>query len=205
MQAPSNEAFTTEPVRGTSAGASYDHMFIRLRASTGVALLSLVAMFGCSQKPVEPPRSGVQPGTQETASARQRQGTSEEEVNRQAVAANDGPIDALFKENAGRVLSNALEWAGRNPKTLRGGSTLGAMLTSLSDAGAQRIIVLTNWPSCDYLIILTLPSETAARQKVFASDERLREVSGMEKTRDFGQKYLGYRFFNSMFKPTTAN
>ena len=68
------------------------------------------------------------------------------------------------------------------------------MLTSLFEAGAQAIVVLTNVPSYDYLIILTLPSEAAPRQKVLTSDTRLREVCGLEPTKDYGQKYLGYPF-----------
>ncbi len=165
----------------------------------------MAAILGCFRKPAEPPRSGVQPGTQAVASAQQRPGITEEEANRRALAANDDPVEDLFKANPGRVMPEALDWARRNPKTLRGGATLEAMLTSLSDAGAQRIIVLTNWPGCDYLIVLTLPSEAAARQKVFASDERLRQGCGLEKAKDFGQKYLGYRLFKSMFEPTTTN
>ena len=117
----------------------------------------------------------------------------------------------LLKAYVG-VPPDARDWARRNPNPFPGGTTLEAMLTSLSDAGAQGMIVFTNLPplynpanNYDCVIILTLPSEAALRQKVFASDARLREVCGLEPTKDYGQKYLGYRFFNSMFKPTTTN
>jgi len=170
-----------------------------------VGLLSFVSMLGCSRKPAEPPGTGVQSDAKATTILKQSAGTSEEEAKKQALANNDGPIDDIFNQNRGRALPDAREWAKRNSKTFPGDVTLEAVLTSLSDAGAQRINVLTNWPSCDYLIILTLPSEAGPRQKVFASDSRLRKMCGIEETKDFGQKYLFYPFVNSMFKPTTAN
>ena len=105
----------------------------------------------------------------------------------------DVGCENLLKAYVG-VPPDARDWAKRNPKTFPGGVTLEAMLTSLSDAGAQGIIVFTNVPSYDYLIILTLPSEAAPRQKVFASDARFREVCGLEPTKDYGQRYLGYPF-----------
>ncbi len=105
---------------------------------------------------------------------------------------NDGCAN-LLKACVG-VPPDARDWAKRNPKTYPGGATLENLLASLSDAGAEGIIVLTNVPSQDYLIILTLPSAADARQKVFASDARLREVCGLEPTKDYGQKYLGYPF-----------
>jgi hypothetical protein len=135
-------------------------------------------------------------------------GASGEEAREAALANNDGPIESFFKDNRGVAPLedfDALVWIKRNPKTFLGGATLEAMLTSLSDAGAERIKVLTNLPSCDFLIFVTLPTEPATRQKVFASDSRLREVCGMEKAKDFGQKYLVYPFRNSMFKPKMTN
>ena len=68
--------------------------------------------------------------------------------------------------------------------------------------GAERMNAVTNVPFCDYLIIVTLPSDSAARQKVFASDARLRQVCGIEPTKDYGQKYVGYPFPN---KPVPLN
>jgi hypothetical protein len=188
--------------------SAYEFMRIRLPAFISMALLSFASMVGCSRKPAEPPGAAVPSDAKVTATARQNAGPSGEEAKKAALDNNDGPIDAFFNENRGLSLPedfDALVWVKRNPKAFPGGATLEAMLTSLSDAGAQRINVFTNWPFCDYLIFVTLPSEAATRQKVFASDSRLREVCGMEKAKDFGQKYLVYPFRRSMFKPKTTN
>ena len=118
---------------------------------------------------------------------------AEQPSTKDAAMSMNAGCENLLKAYLG-VPPDARDWAKRNPKTLPGGATLEAMLTSLSDAGAQEIIVFTNVPSYDYLIILTLPSEVAPRQKVFTSDARLREVCGLEPIKDYGQKYLGYPF-----------
>jgi hypothetical protein len=50
------------------------------------------------------------------------------------------------------------------------------MLTSLSDAGAQRINVFTNWGFRDYLIVVTLPSDRYRRQLVRQGNALLERV-----------------------------
>ena len=167
-------------------------MRIKLHPTIAVGLLSFVAIAGCSRRPAEPPDAGVKTEVQETATAEQSADTAEAKAKDAAMSMNAG-CETLLKAYLG-IPPDARDWAKRNPKTLPGGATLEAMLTSLSDAGAQGIIVFTNVPSYDYLIILTLPSEAALRQKVFASDARLREVCGLEPIKDYGQKYLGYPF-----------
>ncbi len=167
-------------------------MLIRLNASIAVGLLSLVAISGCSRKPAKKPDASVKTELSETAHANQSADTEEAKAKEAAMAMDLG-CETLLKGYPG-VPPDARDWARRNRTTFSGGVTLQALVTSLSDAGAQAIVVFTNVPSCDYLIILTLPSDPAARQKVFTSDARLREVSGLEPTKDYGQKYLGYPF-----------
>jgi hypothetical protein len=160
-------------------------MRIKLRPSIAVGLLSFLAIAGCSRRPAEHPDAGVKTEVQETATAKPSADTAEAKAKDAAMSMNAG-CENLLKAYLG-VPPDARDWAKRNPKTLRGGATLKAMLTSLSDAGAEGIIVFTNVPSYDYLIVLTLPSEAAPRQKVFTSDARLREVCGLEPTKDYGQ------------------
>ncbi len=112
---------------------------------------------------------------------------------KEAALAIDVGCENLLKAQLG-LPPDALKWAERNPKTFPDGATLESMLTSLSDAGARRMIVITNLPSYDYLIILTLPSDAALRQKVFTRDARFRQVCGLEPTKDCGQRYLAYSF-----------
>lgn len=160
--------------------------------SIGVALLSAVAITGCSRKQAEKAGAEVKTEVQQTAPATQSVNPEEAKAKEAAMAMDVG-CENLLKGYRGSP-SDARDWARRNRKTISGGVTLETMLTSLSDAGAQDMVILTNVPSCDYLMILTLPAEPAARQKVFTSDARLREVSGLEPTKDYGQKYLGYPF-----------
>ena len=167
-------------------------MRIRLHALIAVGLLSFVAISGCSRRPAEDPEGGAKTEIQGTATAEQSADTAEAKAKDAALAMNTG-CENLLKAYLG-VPPDARDWAKRNPKTFPGGVTLEAMATSLSDAGAQAIVVFTNVPSHDYLIILTLPAEAALRQKVFTSDARLREICGLEPIRDYGQKYLGYPF-----------
>ena len=170
---------------------------MKLHASIAVGLLSFVAIVGCSRRPSEPPDTGVKTEVHETATAKQNADTAEAKAKDAAMSMNAG-CENLLKAYV-VVPPDARDWAKRNPKTFPGGATLEAMLASLSEAGAQGIIVFTNLPplyspanNYDCVIILTLPSEAAARQKVFTSDARHREVCGLEPTKDYGQKYLGY-------------
>ena len=178
-------------------------MRIRPTVFISLALVSFALLVGCSRKPAEPPGAAIPSDAKTTTTAPPNAGPGGEEARKQALAANDGPIDSFLKDNRGLAFPedfDALVWVKRNPKALSGGATLEAMLTSLSDAGAQRINVLTNIPSCDFLIFVTLPTAPTTRQKVFASDSRLRELCGLEQAKDFGQRYLVYAFRNSMFK-----
>jgi hypothetical protein len=175
-------------------------MRTRLHAIIAVGLLS----FGCSPKSTKPLDAGIPPDTQARGIAKQA-ATAEEEAKKRALENHDGPIDDFFKSNTTVQVPEAREWIKQNPKTFRGGAALEAMLTDLSDAGAQRIIVLTNGFFCDYFVVVILPSDVALRKKVFAGDARFGELSGTGTEKDFGQKYLGHKLNNSMFKPTTTN
>ena len=149
-------------------------------------------MVGCSGKPVEPPSVGNST-TQPAMPAKQTAETSEEKARKEMVENIDGPIDDFFKANQGLPITDALDWVKHNQQNFPGGVTLESMLTGLSDAGAKKINVISNL-FCDYLIVVTLPTEPLLRQKVFASDSQVREVLHLEKTKDFGQKYLAYPF-----------
>ncbi len=167
-------------------------MRVRLHFSSALALLSSVAILGCSRQP-ESRSANSQTNGQPQAPAGQPVTPSAEASRRQAVENIDGPIDAFLKDNPRWVPPDARDWAKNNPKMLPGGTTLDAMLTTLASAGAQRINVITNF-FCDYLILVILPSEASPRQKIFAVDAQLREAFGMQKMQDLGQKYLPYPF-----------
>ncbi len=182
-------------------------MQTKLQVLIVVVLLDSAAISGCSRKPVETSGEGVPTNAQCTTNAQRSASASAAEANRLAVDNIDGPVESLFKDNPQLALSDARDWAKRNPKTFVGGGTLETILSSLSEAGAQRINILpvASQRFGDFLVIVALPSDPASRQKIFASDARLREVSGMKKTEDAGQKYLLYPFRNSMFESTTNN
>lgn len=165
---------------------------MKLLASIALGLLSFVAVVGCSRRPAEPPSADTS-NTKPAMPAEQTGETSEERARKHMLENTEGPIDAFFKDNQGLPIPDALDWVKHNPQTFPGGITLESLLTGLSDAGAQKINVISNF-FCDYLIVVTLPTEPFVRQKVFASDSQLREVLHLEKTEDFGQKYLTYPF-----------
>ena len=165
---------------------------MKLLASIALGLLSFVAVVGCSRRPAEPPSADTF-NTKPAMPAEQTEETSDERARRDIIEHTDGPIDDFFKVNQGLPIPDALDWVKRNPQSFPGGVTLESMLTGLSNAGAQKINVISNF-FCDYLIVVTLPTEPLVRQKVFASDSQVREVLHLEKTKDFGQKYLAYPF-----------
>ncbi len=167
-------------------------MRARLHFSSALAVLSCVAILGCSRQP-ESRSANSQTHGQPQAPVGQPATLSAEASRRQAADNIDGPIDDFLKANSWWVPPDARDWAKNNPKTLPGGTTLDAMLTTLASAGARRINVITNF-FCDYLILVTLPSEATPRQKIFAADAKLRDAFGMQKIQDLGQKYLPYLF-----------
>ncbi len=175
-----------------------EHARILGHVSLLAIILGFASVLGCSRAPEPAPASS---DTGKPTFAPPPPLTREERA-KQFAAQGDAVCESLFRDNPGRVFPEALEWARHNPQALPGGASLEAMLTDLSDAGAGRMNVVTNVPFGDFLIIVTLPSDSAARQKVFASDARLRQVCGVESTKDYGQKYVGYPFPN---KPVSLN
>lgn len=152
-------------------------------------LLGFVAYYHFLRKPPEPPRAGTS-DTKPAIPATRTAEPSPEKARKEMVANHDAPIDDFFKANQGLPIPDALRWVKHNPQSFPGGVTLESMLNGLSNAGAQKINVISNF-FCDYLIVVTLPTEPILRQKVFASDSQVREILQLEKTRDFGQKSLG--------------
>ncbi len=187
-----------------------EHARILGHVSLLAIILGFAHILGCSRAPEPPSSSSSETGKPAFAPPPP---LTEEDRAKQFAAQGDAVCESLFRDNPRRVFPEALEWARHNPQSLAGGASLEAMLTDLSDAGAERMNVVTNVPFCDYLIIVTLPSDSAARQKVFASDARLRQVCGIEPTKDYGQKYVGYLFpnlqvsfnLNSIFKKGKTN
>lgn len=172
-------------------------MHCKLSVIMAMAVLCLLS--GCSPNSPKPSDAGTPSNSPPKGIATQ---AATEVKAREKLEEHDGPIDDLFKVNPAETLPDARKWVKQNPKVFREGTTLEAMLTGLSDAGAQRLIVLTNTAFCDYLVLVVLPPEEAIRQKVFASSARFSELCGGESENDFGQKYLAHKLKNSMFKPT---
>ena len=162
--------------------AAYHTMKAQLFAL--LAALTMLNTIGCGKGSPQPAIA-----TKQTAE------TTQEMARKDMVENSDGPIDDFFKANQGLPIPDALDWVKHNPQSFPGGVTLESMLTGLSNAGAQKINVISNvFDDYHYLIVVTLPTEPLLRQKVFASDSQVREIVHLEKTKDFGQKYLAYPF-----------
>jgi hypothetical protein len=99
----------------------------------------------------------------------------------------------------------ARDWVARHPKSLfsshalnegdPNGTLLAPVVTRLSNAGAQRVVIHYGAMGQGQVltgVIVVLPSDSAAREKLFTLDSELSELSQQKHATDSGQKYLYY-------------
>jgi len=145
------------------------------------ALFVLLFALGCSKQPPD-------------ASSGQSAGAV------QGAAADDDAraMDILKSPD----IVEARDWVRRYPKSLfsadtiaedaEGGTPLGPIVERLFTAGAQRVVVHHASGKMYLGLIVVLPSDPAARQKVFALEPQLSQLCQQREAKDQGQKYLYY-------------
>jgi hypothetical protein len=162
-------------------------MTTQLRITT--ALVTLFIAVGCSKQ------SAV-PAPQESGS-QQSSGESKE-----LASGDDKRCEEIL--NSPDIME-ARDWITRYPKSLfsshaidpdnPNGTPLAPVITHLSDAGAQRVVIHYGAMGKGQVflgLVVVLPSDTAARQKLFALDPELSQLTEQKRAVDYGQKYLYY-------------
>jgi hypothetical protein len=74
---------------------------------------------------------------------------------------------------------------------------LAALVARLREAGAPRIVIETATIGQGHFLVgmvVVLPTDAAARQKLFAMDQELSQLCEQIRVEDKGQKYLHYSF-----------
>lgn len=99
-------------------------------------------------------------------------------------------------------IMEARDWVRTYPKSLfsddaieedaEGGTPLGPIVERLFAAGAQRVVVHHANKKFYLGLVVVLPTDSAARQKIFAMDRELSQLCQQREARDSGQKYLYY-------------
>jgi urease accessory protein UreF len=97
----------------------------------------------------------------------------------------------------------AADWLKRYPKSEIGQDEegrpilLAAIVARLNQAGAQRIVIqFVKLGQAELLtaMVVVLPTDSAARQKIFAMEAELSQLCDQTQVTDRGQKYLHYGF-----------
>ena len=152
----------------------------------GLTLLVLFAAVGCS-KP----------------SSDSADSDSDSEVSpkpsKALAAADDKRAEEILKSPD---IVEARDWVRRFPKSLfsndtvkedaEGGTPLGPVVERLFAAGAQRVVVQHINNTFYAGLVVVLPTEAPAREKIFAMDPELSQLCQQRQSKDFGQKYLYY-------------
>jgi hypothetical protein len=97
------------------------------------------------------------------------------------------------------------DWLKRYPKSLfsshaisedaQNGTPLAPVVARLTAAGAPRVVIhygAFGQGQVLRAVIIVLPADPAARQKVFAMDTELGQLCEQQRAKDYGQKYLYY-------------
>ena len=117
----------------------------------------------------------------------------------EAAAADDARAAEILKSPD---IMEARDWVRRYPKSLfsddtivadaEGGTPLGPVVERLFTAGAQRIVVHHASGKMYLGLVVVLPADPAARQKIFALEPQLSQLCQQREAKDHGQKYLYY-------------
>lgn len=150
-------------------------------------LLALLLSIGCSK-----------PSSDETSAE------SDDESSPVAGRKMTADIDKMCEEILqSSEIVEASDWLKRYPKSSVGEDEegrpmpLSPLVTRLREAGAKRIVIdYAKIGQGEFLVavLVALPDDKAARQKLFALDPMLSELCQQTPVIDRGQKYLHYRF-----------
>ena len=97
----------------------------------------------------------------------------------------------------------AADWLKRYPKSAVGEDEdgrpvlLAPVVARLREAGAQRVVIeFVKLGQAELLVslIVVLPADAPARQKLFALEPELSQLCQQTPMKDYGQKYLHYSF-----------
>ncbi len=151
------------------------------------ALLVLLVVVGCSK---QSPESSEAAGDSDAPEVASKKMTSE--------------IDKMAEEvlqSADKM--EAADWLKRYPKSQISEDEegrpilLAPVVARLSQAGAQRVVIqFTTLGQAQLLtaMVVVLPTDAAARQKIFAMEAELSQLCQQTQVTDRGQKYLHYGF-----------
>jgi hypothetical protein len=151
------------------------------------ALLVLLVAVGCSKQSSE---SSEAPGDSEAPEIASKKMTSEIDKMAEEVLQSTDKMEAT-------------DWLKRYPKSQIGENEegrpilLAPVVTRLTQAGAQRVVIqYTTLGQAQLLtaMVVVLPTDAAARQKIFAMEAELSQLCDQTQVTDRGQKYLHYGF-----------
>jgi hypothetical protein len=155
-----------------------------MRSKLALALLGVFAAIGCSRQTPDP-----------ATSASGRPPAASQEM----AAAEDKRAEGILRSSD---IMEARDWVRRYPKSLfsphaiaedgQGGTPLGPVVERLFSAGAQRVVVHHANRARLLGVVVVLPEDASARQKIFALEPELSQLCQQKQARDVLQKYLYY-------------
>ena len=155
--------------------------------SIAAALLTLMVAVGCSKPSSDATETAADSGAPEVAGKKM---TAEIDKMAEQVLQSADKMEAA-------------DWLKRYPKSQIGADEegqpilLAPVVARLQEAGAQRIVIETaKIGQGEFLVsmVVVLPADTAARQRLFAMDAQLSQLCQQAPVKDRGQKYLHYSF-----------
>ncbi len=158
-----------------------------LVGGVATALLALFIVGGCGKPSSAPPETAADSDTPEVAGKKM---TTEIDKMAEEVLQSEDKVEAA-------------DWLKRYPKSEIGEDEdgrpvlLAPVVARLREAGAQRIVIETaRIGQGEFLVsmVVVLPADAAARQKLFAMDAQLSQLCQQTQVIDRGQKYLHYSF-----------
>ena len=154
------------------------------------ALLLLLLGIGCSKR------------AQESSSAQSASDSAKPTTIEQTASEEDKKCEEYLKS---AEIMEAQDWLQRYPKSLfsshnlnpdnPNGTPLAPIVTRLKNAGAERVVIRYGTLGKGHVligVIVALPVDQAARQKVFAIEPELSQLCEQRSSTDHGQKYLYY-------------
>lgn len=156
------------------------------RQTLVAAFFALLLALGCSKQSSDSSEAATESEAPEIADKKMT-----EEIDKIA----EGVLQSADK-------MEVADWLKRYPKSqiddVDGRPILMASLVArLSEAGAPRIVIDTaSFGQGHFLVgmVVVLPTDAAARQKLFAMDQELSQLCEQIRVEDKGQKYLHYSF-----------
>ena len=155
--------------------------------NTVAALLALLMAVGCSKQSEDSSEAATDSDVPEVA-------------GKKMTAEIDKMAEEMLQSSE---KMEAADWLKRYPKSQIGEDEegrpilLAPVVARLSQAGAQRVVIqFTKLGQAELLtaMVVVLPTDSAARQKIFAMETELSQLCQQTQVADRGQKYLHYGF-----------